>query len=201
MITRLLSGVPILALATICSYGQGTFIYDQQDSTSEGSPPYGSGPSIQSLLPSTGQSFTPSLSGIDFIRLIFDDGDPTDGLGASISLNLRSTSIAGPILGTTATVNMPNGFSGTANFFFQNTIPLSSGTTYYFDLNFQTGGPWNVDAGSYTYAGGTAYRNGQVSPGGNYWFREGLVVPEPSSAALLLLGGAAFISLRRPKRQ
>lgn len=201
MITRLLSGVPILALASIGSYGQGNFNYDQQSSTYEAPLAYGSGPTIQSALPSTGQSFTPALPAIDFIRLKFQDGDPADGLGATIYLNLRSTSITGPILATTDSVSMANGFSGVANFFFPNTIPLSAGTAYYFDLGLQSGGTWNADVEGFSYAGGEAYSKGLPSPGSDYWFREGVIVPEPTSTALLLMGTAIFLYRRRAQRR
>ena len=188
----------VLLLAACCTQGQGTFIYDQQSSTYEVPPAYGSGPAIQGALPSTGQSFTPSLSGVDFIRLTFNDGDLSDGLGATIYLNLRSTSITGPVLGTTAPVSMPNGFSGVVNFFFPNTVSLAPATVYYFDLGLQSGGTWNVDVEGFHYPGGEAFKQGSPYPGSDYWFREGLyVVPEPSPAVLSALGGALLGLLRR----
>ncbi len=184
--------------AAACASGQGTFIFDQQSSTDEGAPGYGSGPEIHSLLPYTGQSFTPGLAGIDFIRLKFDDGATGDGVGASIYLNLRSGSIAGTILGTTATVNMPNGFDSTATFFFPGRISLTPEATYYFELVLQSGVSWRVDVSSYSYSGGEAFANGSPWPGGDYWFREGLyVVPEPSASALGLLGAAMLAFVRR----
>lgn len=187
----------IICFVAFQALGQGTFVYDQQDSTSEGTPPYGSGPTLQSLLPSTGQSFTPTLNGIGFVRLTFNDGNIGDSLGATVYLNLRSTSITGPILGTSDNVSMANGFSGQANFFFPSTIALVPGTKYFFDLNLQSGGTWNVDFSSYSYSGGNSYVGGNLYPGGNYWFREGIVVPEPSSFALLAIAGL-FLLARKP---
>jgi hypothetical protein len=188
--------------AAFRAYGQGTtFVYDQQSSTDEGYYGYGTGPAYQGLLPVTGQSFTPSLSGIDFIRLELNDSSPTGALGSTWFLNLHSDSIHGPILATTAPVDLPGAFTGTANFFFPNTIPLTPGATYWFDVNSPDGGAWHLVAGILNYPGGYAWAQDTPHDFSDYWFREGLVVPEPSSAALLLLGGAAFISLRRPKRQ
>lgn len=188
-------------LATLSSHGQGTtFLYDQQSSTNEASLGYGGTTVFQTLLPNTGQSFTPTLSAIDFVRLKIADGDPNDGLGSTWFLNLRSTGITGPILGTSASVGLPNGYTGPANFFFPSTIPLTPGTTYFFDVNSPDGAAWSVDFEGFNYAGGTGWEQGHANPAGDYWFREGLVVPEPSSAALLVLGGLAVAWFRHSRR-
>jgi hypothetical protein len=172
---------------------QGTFFYDQQSSTNETPLGYGAGPEIHNLLPYTGQSFTPGLPGIDFIRLKFADG----GGGATMYLNLRAGSISGTILGSTAPVAMPIGFNTTANFFFPQTIALSPGTTYYFDLVLVSAQNWHVDVEGFNYSGGEAFANGNPWPGGDYWFREGLYnIPEPSSLALLAVAGAIALSRR-----
>jgi len=191
-----------LLLAAFCGYGQGiSILYDQQSSTNSGYYGYGGGPLFTEMAPNTGQSFTPSLSGIDFIRLSIADGNPGDGLGSTWFLNLRPDSVTGPILGTTATVYLPDLHAGAVDFFFPNTIPLTPGISYFFDINSPDGGAWNIFVAQFNYSGGDAWAEDIVRLGSDYWFREGLVVPEPSSVALLLLGGAAFISLRRPKRQ
>ena len=197
------SSLGILTLfATLCAYGQGiSFLYDQQSSTNEGYYGYGSGPTYQSMLPTTGQSFTPTLAGIDFIRLELNDASASGTLSSTWFLNLHSDSIHGPVLGTTATVVLPGGFTGAADFYFPSTIPLTPGTSYWFDLNSPDGGNWHVIAGVFNYPGGYGWAQDTAYLFSDYWFREGLVVPEPSSVSLLLLGGAAFISLRRPNRQ
>ena len=190
-----------LLLVALCACGQGTFTFDQQSSTDDSPLAYGSGPTVQSQLPSAGQSFSPSLAGVDFIRLKFNDGDLTDGLGANIYLNLRTDSITGPILGTTAAVTMADGFRGVRDFFLPATVSLTSGATYYFELTLQSGGPWRTSIASYNYTGGEAFRQGLPYPGGDYWFREGLyVIPEPSSAVLSLVVGGTLVLLRRTKR-
>ncbi len=200
MKTELLAA--LLSLSAICAHGQGTFIYDQQDSTVEGSFPIGSFHSLQSMTSPWGQSFTPSLSGVDFIRLELVDGTLADGLGAAVYLELASGSIAGPTIGATTSVAMPNGYSGPATFFFPTTEPLMPGVQYFFRPILQSGGTWNIVEGPYQYSGGNQYNQGAIYPGGNLWFREGLyVVPEPSSVALLLLGGAALACLRRLRRK
>jgi hypothetical protein len=54
---------------------QGTFIYDQQSSTVE-TPLLFGGIAMQTFAPPWGRSFTPGLSGIDFIRLTLADVSP-----------------------------------------------------------------------------------------------------------------------------
>src|SRR5437764_1369181 len=104
-------------LAGVCALGQGTFIYDQQSSTDEFVPPFGAGTIIQQFS-SYGQSFTPALTSVGFIRLKLYDGSLTDGLGATFYVNLRSNSISGPVLGFSTGVLMTNGFAGPVNFYF-----------------------------------------------------------------------------------
>lgn len=193
-------GILTLSIA-LCARGQGTtFVYDQQSSTDEGYYGYGFGPAYQSLLPTTGQSFTPSLSAIDFIRLEINDSTPTGTVASTWFLNLHSGTIHGPVLGTTATVDLPGGFTGAANFFFPNTIPLTPGTSYWFDVNSPDGGAWHVIFSQFNYPGGIAWAQDMANPLPDYWFREGVLVPEPSSAALLLLAGVTLIYFRRAKR-
>ncbi|HEV2208222.1 MAG TPA: PEP-CTERM sorting domain-containing protein [Verrucomicrobiae bacterium] len=176
---------------------QGTFLYDQQSSTDETAWPYGSGGSLPSAAP-CGQSFTPTLSGINFIRLNFNDGNPNDGLGTSVYLNLRANSFTGTTLGTSDSVAMPNGFTGVEDFSFSSTIPLTPGTTYFFEIvETPSWVPWNFANGSYDYAGGYAYYRGSPAGGSDLWFREGLyTVPEPSAALLGLLGFGVLGLLR-----
>ena len=96
-----------IAFASASAFGQGTFIYDQQsaDETTGG----GVGGLIQSFV-SIGQSFTPTLSSVGFIRLRMFDSISGNGIGATVHLNLRSGSISGSILSSTDPVFMPDGF-------------------------------------------------------------------------------------------
>jgi hypothetical protein len=84
--------VLLLLSAGNIAAAQGTFIYDQQSSTDESAWPYGAGGNLQNSTP-TGQSFTPSLSAVGFVRLNLNDPNPINGLGATIYLNLRTGSI------------------------------------------------------------------------------------------------------------
>jgi hypothetical protein len=181
---------------TIGAVGQGTFIYDQQ-SAIEGVIGE-SGGILQSNQP-FGQSFTPTFSSINFIRLWLADGLPGNGLGATVFINLRTNSISGPILASTIPVSMPDGFGvgsrGYTNFFFPADISLSPGVTYFFQVVAASGGDlWSAGGDtSYHYAGGTMFINGAPPrfTDSDLWFREGIVVPEPSSF-VLLIGSSAF---------
>lgn len=177
---------------------QGTFVYDQQ-SSDEGHP----GETIRGIQVSEpiGQSFTPSLSAVGFIRLELGDVNVGNGLGATIYLNLRTNSITGPIMGTTDPVFLPDGFGGFTNFFFSVPVSVTPGMTYYFRPEVQLGDAWVIGRFVPNYPGGTEYANGQ--PGVNdLWFREGIyVVPEPSGLALVGCGIVICGLRRRMKRR
>src|SRR5262249_53060707 len=143
----------------LSSPGQITFIYDQQSGTSGGSGSL----TVQQNQP-IGQSFTPTLPSVGFIRLLFHDTNPGNGLGATVVINLRSNSISGPIFGSTEAVFMPDGFGpllrSSTNLFFYPPVAVTPGTTYYFDVTVQSGDAWNVDLYHYGYMGGMAFVNG-----------------------------------------
>jgi len=187
--------VAMTSLSLACSAnGQGTLIYDQQSSTE--SDLGGQGFAIQSFQP-MGQSFTPSLDGVGFIRLHLVRG--TFNQGAVIFLNLMTDSITGAVLAATSPVTLPVGFIGTADFLFPNQIPLTPGTTYYFRPIIQSGGPFSLSGDTFRYPGGSAFLNGNAVSE-DLWFREGIIVPEPSTAALLLIGGSAVAYVRRKSK-
>ena len=140
-----------------------------------------------------GQSFTPSLSSVGFIRLMFSGGG-----GATVYVDLRSDSIYGPVLGTSSPVTM--GLSGPQTFYFPTPVSVIPGTTYYFEAVEQSGTLWNIVVGQYNYAGGNAYANGSLQGPLDYWFREGIIVPEPSSFALLVIGGCALLWCKNRKK-
>lgn len=166
-------------------HGQGTFIYDQQSSTDETPFPAG-GTVIQQFTP-IGQSFTPANSSIGFIRLKLSDA-VVNTLGATLHVNLRMSSITGSVLGSKDPVSLPDQFAGTANFSFAAPLTVIPGTVYFFDVVVESGDLWKIDSYEYNYAGGMAFAGGAAFPGSDLWFREGVVVPEPGTWTLLLVG-------------
>jgi hypothetical protein len=187
----------LLPTRVVC---QGVFVYDQQsaDESSGG----GAAVTIQSNQP-LGQSFIPSLSAIGFIRLQLGDRNAGDGLGASVFVNLRTNSITGSVLAHTDPVFMPDGFGvgngnrGYTNFLFSTPFDLATGATYFFEVVTQPGPSWAVVGYNYGYSGGTAFLSGQADPLNDLWFREGVIVPEPSTACLALLGSVLLIHARK----
>ena len=111
-------------------------------------------------------------------------------------VNLRANAIDWTILGTSPVVSMTNGFRGSVNFIFANTIPVTPGVTYFFDVSVQSGDSWGFMALGDTYPLGSFYSSGFPATGNDFWFREGVIVPEPS-VVTLFLGGVAIWALKK----
>jgi hypothetical protein len=174
---------------------QGTFIVDQQSTNIIDA----GAPLSQSDQP-TGQSFTPALSTVGFVMLYLFDAHGGGDPGATVYVDLRSGSITGTLLGSTAPEYMPAGFSGITDFPFLTPIAVNPGTQYYFQPIIQTGDNFTVVATDTSYTGGSEIANGVAIPVRNLWFQEGIVAaPEPSSSLLLLLGTGILFYARRRK--
>ena len=147
-----------------------------------------------------GQFFTPSLSFVGFVQLELFDAHPNNGLGATVYINLRSNSINGPILASTDPVFLPDTpiGGGVTNFLFPSAAAVVPGTTYFFEIALQSGDLWLINSlGANDYSAGTEFLQGAAQPLEDFWFREGVVIPEPSTTALLLVAGALFCVQRK----
>lgn len=176
-------------LGTGLAGAQGTFVYDQQDNVAvDGSSSIGQTP--------FGQSFTPTLDSIGFVELQFFNTS-----GSTVAVNVRSGSITGPILGTSLSIFFPNNSPGVSDFLFSNPIALTPGTKYWFEPVVVSGLPPGIDATIVPYAGGNIIISGTDRSGLNLWFGEGIIasVPEPSSVALLLVGGILYWHRRQQR--
>jgi hypothetical protein len=144
-----------------------------------------------------GQSFVPSLSAIGFVRLYFGNS-VFNGATATVSVNLLSNSITGAVLSSTSPLFLPSNFFGYTNLFFSSQVPVTSGTTYYLQPVVVSGNDWvtSVLLGPF-YNSGTAFFNGSASANSDLWFREGIVVPEPSASSLVILGYGILCYIRR----
>jgi len=157
-----------------------------------------------------GQTFTPTLSYLDYVELYTKDTkssiDPGT-VGAELFVNIRKNSITGSIIGTSSTITLANDFGGITHFDFHTPLSLIPGDNYVIEVN-ASGDLWTVgDIGSLftdSYPDGQAIVKGQFSSLGysDLWFREGIsVVPEPISSVLFLTGGAILIGRKYIRRK
>jgi hypothetical protein len=142
-----------------------------------------------------GQSFTPSLSGIDFATFNLLD---LVSVAGTYEVQLYSgTGNGGTLLGTSKTDSLAAGSSGATEFDFSSTIALTPGQTYSLmlvrtDSSSDFGAQYGSPGG---YAGGEAISSGQGTSN-DLIFSEGLItsaVPEPATlapGALAALAGA-----------
>jgi hypothetical protein len=98
---------------------------------------------------------------------------------------------------------MPNGFvnnglaiAGIASFNFSTPVALTPGQTYYLEPVVQSGDdPWDIITIGDTYPNGQEFERG-AGFNTDFWFREGVIVPEPVVSALVILA-APLIFARR----
>jgi hypothetical protein len=95
---------------------------------------------------------------------------------------------------------MGDAFYGSVNFSFANPVSVTPGTTYYFDVAVLSGDNWGFMSLGDTYSNGTFYGGQSPFPGADLWFREGIIVPEPSTLSLMLTGSVMAGLLTRRRR-
>jgi hypothetical protein len=187
----------LISAAGVTTLSAQGYMYDQQSATESSSG--GLSIAIQSNQP-LGQSFTPSLNGVGFIRLSMGD-TAINGTGARVHVNLIANSITGTVLASSAPVTMSDGYVGYTDFVFPSTVPVVPGVKYYFQPIVETGDLWTTTIYNWLYSGGTAIVKGTPDQFDNLWFREGVIVPEPSTIALLVFGTGVLLYPRRRRNQ
>ena len=146
------------------------------------------------------QSFTPELPGIGFVQ--FQAGIYPEG-GSSLSrVTLRETGLNGPVVASTETLVIGENAVGVRTYLFPGNVAIMPGQTYWLEFELLS-----IDAPSVnlslqflepsSYEGGDLYSNGFLNAGLDFWFREGLVVPEPGSGWLLMAGALAVATMDR----
>jgi hypothetical protein len=196
--------IQVLAALLVClsnrvAVAQGIYLYDQQSSDESN---LGGAARDISIAQPTGQTFTPTLSMVGFIRLWLVDHTSANGIGTTMSLNLREGTIGGAFLSSSDTVVLANGFRGTVDFIFSTPVTVTPNSTYFFEPVILGGESFSCAAyNTFFYSGGTSYALGVPEVNLDLWFREGIIVPEPATWALWLVGGSALLCGRRLTRR
>jgi hypothetical protein len=204
--------VAIFIAASLQTHAQ-SFVYDQQSATSPASPIGNGNVDGIDIQPNPlTQSFMPTLSAIGFVQFEFEDVPNNGNSGATVYVNLWTGSPnihSATLLGSTTPVYMPNGFvsdnlfvAGVTNFYFSTSIALTVGQTYYLQPVVLSGdNPWDIVTIGNTYPNGQLFANGLPGqPSTDLWFREGVVVPEPTTLALFGLAGLLIVTRRHFRR-
>ncbi len=117
-----------------------------------------------------GQEFTPNLDYVQVIQLVISNFLPDP---AKITINIRSDSITGILLGTSNTITLPGNYTGIATFPFIS-VALQPRNLYVMEVVRTSG---NAGVGGYspaTYQQGCAVLFGIPYDNIDIWFREGL---------------------------
>ena len=188
--------VLVVSLVTTEVVGQSLLVDQASGTTSDALGQYSQIPDNQ-----IAQSFTPSFSAVGFVQLgVVVPAYPGNDQ-VTFAVNLRSGAYNGPIISSTDPVILVNHFGQFGTFYFPANIPVTPGQLYFFEPILQSTGSLDIgDKSPSSYAGGDEWNNGVPSGGvADYWFREGIVVPEPSIIALLGVG-AGWVLIRRKRR-
>ena len=183
----------VLWLLVSHARGQGSLVVDQASGTLE-EPVVNAYRTPENQL---AQSFTPSLNAVGFVQLRSLLTAPS-GSSVTVMVNLRQGAYDGPIISSTDPLVII-GFAGVGTFYFPGNIPVTAGQMYFFEPVLKSAG--SVDVGFKSpspYLSGELFINGTPSTAmTDLWFREGIVVPEPSTFSLLGLGAGLAFMLRK----
>jgi len=203
--TRFRTAALVLLLGAATSRVDAALIIDQQNTS------YTYVASGYNSAMSAGQSFTPTLTGLDFAEWL-RYGDGTSATAQVVIRNGVSggDGFGGAVLGTSdvlALGALAGGQTETLHFLFSSVVSLVPSSTYFMEFKVLSGAVNLLYAsGTNPYAGGMSFDQGKgVFTNNDLVFAEGLstpAVPEPSSIALLGLGGAVLggLAVRRKAR-
>jgi len=174
--------VVILWLTAADAFGQGFLAVDQASGTTD------EVVTVATVIPDNqiAQSFSPLIAAVGFVQLqtsIFAISS-----GETLVINLRQGAYNGPVVSSTTPVFLVNKIIQINTFYFSENVPVTPNQLYFFEPVVLSAGSLDVGyKNPSSYLGGDAWNNG-LQDTGDYWFREGVVVPEPGSVWLLLVG-------------
>jgi len=126
-----------------------------------------------------GQSFTPTATNLVAVDLIINSAEtPT-----TYTLNIRSGSITGTIIGTSSTVIASAGDGPLEHFDFPTIVPLIPGNLYVIEVTGSGVGFWCTSTAN-PYAGGTAILDGNILTNRDMGFTTYFSNPPPSADKL-----------------
>lgn len=173
----------ILALAI--SPAKADTIFDQTNTTF----PLGSLFQNISVFTPIGQSFTPTLTSLNFVNVMTQESGFTAPF--TLEVNIFSGSISGTLIGTSqlTTITPPSIFATIVTpFTFSTPVTLVPGDLYVFDVVAISGDTLLGSTNTNNYPGGTQILSGIAQPDNDLWFQEGISVPEPGTIILLGVG-------------
>jgi hypothetical protein len=158
-----------------------TFLVDQHNDVALAT----SGRGIPGTFSPLGQSFIPNFDSLDAVELeLF--AICTTGLSQAVSVQIRSGSITGPVIGVSAVVLVAcMAAPGIQHFDFAVPVALTPGGTYVIEVV-----PGPINAGDFIavflhsanpYAFGTAILSGAADSDKDLWFREGSSLVTPTA--------------------
>lgn len=171
--------------------GQGAFVWDQ------GSTKITDQLSALTNTP-LGQGFTPTMSSMDAAAFNLSVGYL--GTSGDVVIDVRSGSVTGAIIGTSNPQTVVGGNGSVYFFTFSSPVTLTPGAQYYLEPVEISGNNLWAWLGFAPPGTGQAICGGYVDHADNFYFEEGTIVPEPSIAALFMIGGDIVYWHRRKRR-
>ena len=137
--------------------------------------------SVQSNGP-TGQSFIADTNAIGWVSLLLDDSNPSNGLPATLHVNLRTYfeaqkpdpnagAVSGALISSSYPATLTNGhrvqnISGATRFVFPTNVPLVPGTKYWWELVSDSGDDVRAHFYHFSYPDGDVIAGGTNAGGG-----------------------------------
>jgi len=144
-----------------------------------------------------GQSFTPTLTSLNFVNLLTENGSAlTENGSATVKVNIRLGSMSGPVLGTSQPTVIPFSISpGVSSFRFSTSVTLIPGDVYVIEPFVVSGNALIGSMGTNDYVGGDQILGGATQTNNDLWFQEGISVTERRGWLLLGTGLLALLAI------